>query len=527
MPARKPSASPLPFPGLLLLAAVLLAIGAAGAWFRIADTTRNPLWLDEGYSAYAAAKGFAFLWHVTPLYETHPPFYYSLLRVWTLLFGDSLVALRALGIACGLLTLGVALLVARELARWFSPALRFLPLAPLLLLLAAFSPALIGMAREVRPYPVMILVYAGALLALLRLGRIAAREGRIDRAAFGLYVCALALLLWLHNLGPLYGLALGLALLALVARKSLSGRDWALLVGGHVLAGLIYLPAFLILLDQAPTWIHSTWLRFSFTGLPERLTILWAAPGAMAGIAALVLALLGAMTLLRLREGWRVAAALLLLALLPVALSILISVVKAPVFIPRTMTPTAVPALVLLAVGASLRRGWVRWPALLAFLLLVFSMVRTDRADLAGPPMEDWYGATAWLAQHMGPGDEIWSYPNEGALPLDYALRDKRLALVNRPIPTPVPTLHGGPGSWYPTGSRGVVSLSPERLRAIASTPQARAIPTIWLNRLGANAYDEGDVFLHALEADRVVVARWTSRSIDIVGLRRRDLAKR
>jgi hypothetical protein len=138
--------------------------------------------------------------------------------------------------------------------------------------------------------------------------------------------------------------------------------------------------------------------------------------------------------------------------------------------------------------------------------------------------MENWYGTVAWLEQRYRPGDEVWSYPNEGALPLDYAARDKGFVFVDRPIPTPIPTLDGGPGAWNPTGSRGVFSLPPAALHAIADSPHARAIPTIWLHRLGARTYDPGDVLLHALMTDRVVVGRWSSGPIEIIGLKRRAL---
>ena len=509
-----------------LALAVLLAVAAvvAGAWLRIEGITRHPLWLDEAYSAYAAAKGFAFLWQVTPLYETHPPFYYSLLRLWTLGFGDSLGGLRSLGLVCGLATPVVASLAVREVARWFAPALRPAPLMLAAVTLTALSPPLIEMTRDVRPYPVLILVYAGALWALLRLGRIAARERRIARGPFAAYLVALALALWLHNLGPLYGLALGLALLAMVARPGLRARDWALLAGGHGLVGLLYLPAFLILIDQAPTWVHSTWLRFDFTALHWKLARLWAAPGMIAMAAAGLLALLGLVALARWRDGWRVGVALLLLALLPVALSILISLLKAPVFIPRTMTAVAIPSLLLLAIGAAGWRGAMAWPAVAALIVLSWQMADIDRDVHRGRPPQDWYGTVGWLARHYRPGDEIWSYPNEGALPLDYAMRDRGLRLVDRPVPTAVPALDGGPGAWHPTGSRGVVSLPRDRLHALAQSPGAREIPTIWLHRLGPWAYDKGDVLLRELLAGRVPVARWRSGPIDIIGLRRKDL---
>jgi mannosyltransferase len=519
---RSPSrllASPVAVGALFLLL-------VAAAWFRTAHILAAPLWLDEGYSAYAAAKGFSFLWHVAPRYETHPPFYYSLLRLWTLGFGDTLGGLRSLGIVCGLLTLPMVALAAREVGRWF-PQIPRITLVLGAFGLAALSPPMIEMARDVRPYPVLILVYGIAMFALLRLGRIAATESHIARGAFALYLVSAALVLWLHNLGPLYALALGIAMLAMLGYRWLSTRDWALLVGGHVLVGLVWLPALLILIDQAPTWIGSTWLQFTFHSLHWRLAVLWAAPGPVAIPAALALLALSLIWLARQAGGWRIALALLVMAVLPVTLSILISVLKTPVFIPRTMTPVAVPSLMLLAIGGMAWTGRMRWIGIGLVLLLGSQMALGEMQARRAGPMQDWYGTLNWLMARYRPGDVVWSYPNEGALPLDYAARDKGVKIIDVAIPAPVPALDQGAGAWNPTGSRGVVSLDRARLRALVRRPEIAAIPTIWLNRLGANAYDKGDVLLQELlSVGRVRVARWRSGPIDVIGLRRADLAK-
>ena len=523
-----PAAPPVP-PRALWLAAIVAAIGivALGLWFRLFHTLREPFWLDEAYSAYAAAKGWDFLWHVVPRYETHPPFYYSLVRGWTMLFGDSLAGHRSLGIVCSVASLGMVVAITREIARrWPSTFGTGQMLALALLTLAAFSPALVEMTREVRPYPVMILVYAITLGALLRLGRIAESRRRIAPGPFALYLVCVTLMLWLHNLGPLYGAAIGLAFLALVARPGLPPRDWALFVIGHLIVALVWLPALLILADQAPMWVKSTWLKFGFDGMVWRLALLWAAPGMISTLAGAVLAAGGIVAAARLREGWRLLLALLLLAGLPVALSTLLSVLVTPVFIVRTLTPVAVPALVLLAIAVAGLRGpeaWARparWAMLAAFAILAIQMAIIDKRARDGGPMQNWYGTVDWLAARYRPGDQLWAYPNEGALPFDYAVRDRHMQVTTRPIPTPIPTLDGGPGAWNPTGSRGVFSLPPARLEAIARSGDA--IPTIWLLRLGANAYDKGDVLLHALEKGRVRVGRWKSGPIEIVGLRRK-----
>ena len=53
----------------------LALIAGFALWTRLWNIGAEPMWLDEAYSAYAASKGWDFLWTVVPRYETHPPFY--------------------------------------------------------------------------------------------------------------------------------------------------------------------------------------------------------------------------------------------------------------------------------------------------------------------------------------------------------------------------------------------------------------------------------------------------------------------
>lgn len=506
-------------PLLLLLALAAVLIGTILRAWHIGS---EPLWLDEAYSAYAAAKGFDFLWNVVPLYETHPPFYYSLLRAWTLPFGDSLTALRALGLACGLATLPATGFAAREISRYLGLDARrqgvFIAIA---IILVAFAPMLIEMARQVRPYPVMILVIACQTGILFRL----ARHGRPSGSAYAAYLALFALTLWLHNLGVLYGAATGIAFLLLVFRRSWTRSDRITFVGGHALVALLWAPAILILADQAPTWISSTWLVFNWRLLDWGMGALWAVPLRGAQLAALVLAIFAVTGLARIDRGRQTAGALLLLAILPVALAVAISVSLSPVFIPRTMTGVTVPACLLLALGFALCGTRLRIVALGALAFLLVQMATYDVDSRKTGTRYDWYGAVDWVSARFAPGDQVFAYPNEGALPFRFAVRDLGRTLPTRPIPTDMPTLDGGAGAWNPTGSRGVFSLPTPRLEAIAGAPETRAVPTIWLLRLGPWAYDKGDHFLHALERDRVRVGHYKSGPIDIIGLRRKDLA--
>jgi hypothetical protein len=184
------------------------------------------------------------------------------------------------------------------------------------------------------------------------------------------------------------------------------------------------------------------------------------------------------------------------------------------------MTPVAIPAILLLALGATASDGHGRLLGLGGAIILGASLLAADvQARMAGP-MQDWYRTIAWLAPRFRPGDQIFAYPNEGALPLHYALRDKGFDFPIRPIPTAVPTFDVK-GGVYPTGSRGVASLPQGQLHAIAQAPETQEVPTIWLLRLGAQTYDPGDAFLHELHQGRYVVRSWLDGPIDIIGLRR------
>ncbi|MDO6415702.1 hypothetical protein Q4F19_15030 [Sphingomonas sp. BIUV-7] len=502
-----------------LIAGALL-VAAIGAVLRLWHIASTPMWLDEAYSAYAAGKGFAFLWQVVPRYETHPPFYYSLLRLWTLAFGDGLVAERALGLAAGLATPFAIAWIAAAAGAWLDwdvprrRALVFVAFA-----LACLAIPLVEMAREVRPYPVMILVFALTTRALIAIARQREAGRPLAGPAFAVYLVGLESMLWLHNLGPLWAAALGLACLIAFQAHRASWTDWGWFVGGHAAVAILYLPALAMLIDQAPTWVRSTWLSFGAQGLADHLPVLYAVPG-WQGLAAAVLLVLAIMILVRQARAQRLLTMLLILAILPTMLSILLSITIAPVFITRTLTPVAVPWLVLLAIGAAGQRGKAAWLGAGAALMLAANMLAVDVQMRGSPPIQNWYGALRWLQPRHRPDDLILAYPNEGALPLERALQDKALAWRVMPVPVAVPALDQG--GWHPTGSRGVVSLPKARLEAIARSPRIAAPRRIWLLRLGNTTYDPGDMFLTALRRDRRMTARFVDGPIDIIALDRK-----
>ena len=506
--------------GLPLALAALAFAGAVAirAW----AIALPPLWLDEAYSAFAADHGFGFLWHVVPRYETHPPLYYTILHLWCGAFGRTLLARRMLGLVCGLASVAVAGLAADRLGRFTGrDAIARRWLVAVVLTLAACQPLMVDMSGQVRPYPVMTLAYAIGVYALLRLAEDGAARRAPGRRWIALFFAAQLLVLWLHSLGPLFGLSTFLALLIVVPRRGLSRADWAWLAGGQIVAGLLYLPALAILASQAPTWVKSTWLQFDPDGVPDGVSYILLNWNRWSRLIGLAVAIAGIVMLVR-RRGGRIMGGLLLLALLPVALSILLSATVSPVFLTRTLSAATVPSLLLVGYGLGWPGRW-QYAALPVLLLLIAPMLSVDKLH-AGKPLQNWYGAIAWLTPRMAPGDTVWAYPNEGALPLAYALRDEHRRMPVLAVPAPVPAF--GSGGFYPSGSRGVVSLYPAQIDRLMTTPYATQPPTIWLVREVAGLYDPDDAMPDALKKQRDVVGEFQDGDIDIIGLRRRDLPR-
>ena len=88
----------------LRLAASLISLAIA---LRLINLGSRPLWLDEAFSAWFSDQSFHYLWTVLPTYEAHPPFYYSLLKCWRSMVGESHAAMRGLSVLFGTLTVPV------------------------------------------------------------------------------------------------------------------------------------------------------------------------------------------------------------------------------------------------------------------------------------------------------------------------------------------------------------------------------------------------------------------------------------
>lgn len=474
----------------------LALIVLAGVAVRLSLPVPGALWLDEAYSAWNSALSWRDLWTITPQFETHPPLYYSILKLWRGAAGDDVAALRALSMITSLATLGVVMLAGRSAGRLAGLADRELliaTLAPAAFL--ALSPLAIDLSWQARPYGLYMLAAVGALLAALRLIEAGGSSWWLA------YLAALELTLWLHSLGALFAACLALGLMAGFAG---TGRLRAALPAWfavHLVAGLLYLPCLIMVIGYSSAWTKGSWLFFDWFGVPSALAQTYSAQYLISFALGFVLSAMALAGLAATARGRTTASVLGVAAFGPFALATLLSAAVAPVLLPRTISPVTAYFGILLGVGlAPLCRKSMIVPAMAA-LLLASMAVRAVRTPLTGAE-EDWTAIVASIEARRVPGDVVWVYPNEVSLPLDlaYAARPEG-APPMRALPARFPAL-GVPGD-HPSGVPAVPVWSRGKLDVLVRREHPQVRGRIWLVRRLPQLYDENDAMSAALGALR------------------------
>lgn len=473
--------------GLTLLAFALRAV----------DLGARPLWLDEAYSAWFSSRSWHELWTQVPTYEPHPPFYYSLLKIWRFFFGGSAVALRTFSLALALATIPLVTAASRELERQ-RPTCRPMLSAGIAGFLAAAAPTLVLLGQEARPYPLLIIAYALASLGMFRLIR-EFGSGPGTWRSWLMLAAGTELGLWAHGLGIIYAVCLGAA----IAPIWLKGMDRTRLQRGLAASGLIvlfYLPCVLMILNRAADWSGRGWLTWSPI-MALQLLSLYAVPVEVltvgTAVAALIMLLLAkrAVQFCQKTPGWTAESAILLLWWGPPLAAILVSQLVMPIFLIRTLAPTLVPAA--LAIGRALARTDSRRERFVLCFALVITLIPGSLQLAMRPATEPWDKVAAYLNQNVRAGDEVWLYPNDSALPLVQA----GVSISMRGIPGNYPAV--GMKGPIRAGSPAVVSVTAAQAGLLVRDRTIDRARTVWLVTRQSGVFDPSNDMPAALARTR------------------------
>ena len=372
----------------LALTVLIMLIALA---LRLAGVGSESFWVDEEWSRGAANSGSLAEVVQRCIDDVHPPFYFTLLYLWRLAFGDGDAALRLLSVVIGTLTVGAGALAGRAL--WDA---RTGLLGAVAIAVAA---DLVRYSQEARMYALV------SLLAVLLLG-VAVRVSRRPSAWWWVALGLGSLMLMLtHNYGV--GVVGLLFIGTAIALRSHGKSLRPLIVTFIATAGayaLLWLPSLLGQLD----FYLLEWLRAERPSLRDVISViagvfLWEdAPAVVAmAVAAATLAL----------YGWGVARTwgsdrwmLLLLTVAPVIGMAIIAHFKG-MWLSRSF------AFVWPIVALAVARGILQLPsralAVAAVVLLFGASLWASAAHLQGHQKQQWREAAQLVAEEARADDQL------------------------------------------------------------------------------------------------------------------------
>ncbi|MBP8292729.1 MAG: glycosyltransferase family 39 protein, partial [Caldilineaceae bacterium] len=428
----------------------VLAVLLLAAFLRFYALDQSSLWSDEGNTWAMLDRDFATIAQAAAA-DIHPPGYYWLLKLWSVLFGSSAYAMRSFSAVAGVLLVAVIALIGRRAA----PGVRGRWLGLIAAFIAAVNPFQIYYSQEARMYMLLALESAVLFWALLAMSQPptvemnSTTQRRKDAKTQGdqspnltisqalvpqaVFVLAGIAGLWTHYSFPIILAAAGLAYLARWLHHRLAASPlhpltpslarYVILNALVLLAFLPWLPVALPAVFNWPkggaavTWLDGilltlrTLLFGPLRAVPEPL---W--PWLLIG------ALLPAAGLFALRRHWS-ALVLGLWLLLPVGLMAVFGLFT-PAFLKFLLVASA--AWCLLAAAPALVTPRI-WPGALAIAAFAAALAATTLpAYYAGPMVRDNYrGIAAYLAAAgdraadlvvlNAPGQqEVWAYYDPG-----------------------------------------------------------------------------------------------------------------
>ncbi len=406
---------------------------------RLLGIASRPIWYDEAFSVLFSEKGLAKMLVGTlaatgnAAAEEHPLLYYVLLGGWMHVFGESVVAVRALSIVAGLLSV----VLIWQLAH----ALFGLRAAVGAGLIAALSPYQVHYAQEIRMYVFLALWLLAATYAYWR----GSHGGRAYWwLAFALFA---ALAQYTHNLAAFYLLALALWP---VLRGDWRTAKWVLIAG--VIALLLYLPWLVHLPAQfakvdksfwverpAPYRIFTLFLYF-VTNLP--LLDWQLAAGLMISVLVVAVGLLHTIKAARARQPdaeqgiW-----LLYLAFFPAILLFLFSQ-WIPLYVERALLPSGAVFCIWLAWALLETRAPSGLRSIMACVILAgFGLGLYAHLVYAGGVYAPFRAVDEDIQSRLAPGDVVIHSSKLSMLPAVYFDRKLPQTFIGDPPGSPEDTL--------------------------------------------------------------------------------------
>lgn len=382
----------------------LIAVILLGIVVRFVGLTQESFWNDEAFSGYAAQ--FSSLKEVLALAaaDVHPPGHLIFGWLWAQVFGASDFSLRCTSAIGGTLLIPTVFALGR---RFYDERTALVGAT-----LMAFLTQTIYYSQEFRAY-----IFVGLLSAIsvLLLYDIFKGVGRLWQ--FAALAATLIANAYLHYFGLLFSVLIGFLFIAIAARTK---RHIFPSTATAIIAMIAYVP-WLPEMAKAPNILsHPVAPGLREIGLLSNVVF---GPGwILVGLAGALLVAGFWYSRTNEKESVPIRQDLWLLAwiLIPLAISIIVSYVKVPVYTPRNLFLAITPAVLLMARAICGFRPELRrtMAITVGFLVLHQGIQLSTKGHFIRPQKQELREATQYILARMSPADAVevvgWDYLNVG-----------------------------------------------------------------------------------------------------------------
>lgn len=208
-----------------------------------------PIWFDEAYSAFLIRGNFSDIWKMTAM-DVHPPFYYFCLKLWSLIFGTSDIALRSMSVFFGIIAL---ILIFFLIKRLFGkkPAL-------LSTLFLTISPFFLRYTEEMRMYTLTLVIVLSATLVLDYV--LKTKEQKKTGKFWIIYAVLVSLGMWTHYFSAFAWLTHLVFIIFYFKKEKQLKVKLKTLFSTYVLAIVLYTPWIPSFFSQVKTVQNGFWI---------------------------------------------------------------------------------------------------------------------------------------------------------------------------------------------------------------------------------------------------------------------------
>ncbi len=217
----------------LFILALILIVGLV---LRLLDISKTSFWYDEAFTGDVIKLSWKEMFSVIAADKVHPPLFYILIRLWSLLFGVTQFSLRSFSIFFGISTIVTAFFVGKSLFNKNKFPITGIVLA----LIVAISPFFVAYSIEARAYSLLALLALGLAYSTLKL--LDSNKGRKRTKLLISTILLATILCGTHYLQVVYVVALVLAsmIYKFVFTKSGINKKCLYLCLGFVLVSILF-----------------------------------------------------------------------------------------------------------------------------------------------------------------------------------------------------------------------------------------------------------------------------------------------